>query len=603
MCHFDPQILPQSPNAKWDIYYKPNWSVPKMRLLCPGVPGQTVFVFPNPDPNSQSGFWTALDAEDDDGDGLSNGYETWFLHSHGYTMIDVQDSDFDGMRDGWEVGYGLDPTDNTVPNGGAGNPDGDTYSNVQEFISNPLFAAPSYDPVKPYGSTAPGLKARPIISISTSSSQAQLPGGTATFTIQRSIGLGADLSQPLTVYYSLGGSATYGSDYGLSTALPEFPRIFSAVIGAEDPTVTVTLTPSSTGVKQAGLQTVIVKLVPFGVATDPQTSNPLNWLYVLDLFHEAVTLNIWNGILINLEKTPQNGYLRIKTTSDTSPLPFINVANSVRGTMARIYTGTNLSSDRSSIAGEFFSAPANMDRDPSRTTVDRYGNVWVGNRAEISSDGGSITEYGIVIGGTRCDANGTSSLDGEYLKAPFIYNTCVDRHGAAVTDPPDGLIHTSRGSNPILPWSNSGGADTLGGVSTADDEAILRYVRVASRGVRTVIVDPNNNLWVGSTLSWHEFIDTGAGMPVTGWRLNFQGGGYGGVIDGYGAMWSSGFTVQQEGAPRLLRFLPGTAMPVTTGGTIRHTGDNYGITVDPNSGDVWQPLYSTPNVMQFRSFN
>ena len=44
------------PNAIWDLYYKPSLSLPKIRLLCPGIPGQTVFVFPDPQPRRWGGL-------------------------------------------------------------------------------------------------------------------------------------------------------------------------------------------------------------------------------------------------------------------------------------------------------------------------------------------------------------------------------------------------------------------------------------------------------------------------------------------------------------------------------------------------------------------
>ena len=243
------------------------------------------------------------------------------------------------------------------------------------------------------------------------------------------------------------------------------------------------------------------------------------------------------------------------------------------------------------------------DGDPSRTTVDRYGNVWVGNRAQgdlnvnggqDDGNGGSIAQFGIIVGGTRCNSDGSPNANGDYLKPPFIYNTCIDRNR-------DGFIRTARGANLQLAWPNTGDADSLGGVSTAQDEAILRYLRVVPTGVRTIIIDTNNNLWVGSHINFeNEFIDATAAMQLRGRRLNFQAGGYGGVLDGYGAIWSSGYT-GFENQSRLVRFLPGSTMPVTSGGTIRLTGDNYGIGLDPISGDVWQPLHHPASVMQFRA--
>ncbi len=176
-------------------------------------------------------FFVVLDAEDEDEDGLSNGYEAWFSYGGRRTDPTIPDSDNDKMDDGWEVTYGLDPTDAdpSGDHGAQGNPDGDAYPNwsangQSEWEKNPDMSDPSYDPFKPHGSSTPGLQARPIVSITTSQSETLLPGQVATFTITRVVGLGANLNQSLTVYYSLGGSAEYGTDYAL-TPSPGGPRV------------------------------------------------------------------------------------------------------------------------------------------------------------------------------------------------------------------------------------------------------------------------------------------------------------------------------------------------------------------------------------------
>jgi hypothetical protein len=603
-------ILNAPANAAYDLYFVPALTEPptKWRRIFCGAPGQRVFTLPQPDPASS--YFIILDAADQDGDGLSDGYEAWFNYSGRHTKVDDRFSDGDFMGDGWEVAYGLDPTIGTGVNGDSGNPDSDALSNLTEYNGNPLFAGPSYDPRTFFGSTT--TPARPVVSIASSSPNAYKLGGTASFTITRTVGTGANISAPLTVYYSVGGTATYNTDYSLRDNLNNPPagppRVFSATIQGGQASVTVTVTPMGSGLNQAGTQTIIIKLTPFATAVYPQILDPAqeptsSGCYVVNLHQEAVTLGINDGILINLEKTAPQGYLRIKPTSETTPLPFINVANSDHGTVARIYTGANGALGLSGVVGEYFSAPESRGRNPSRTTVDRYGNVWVGNRGQgdltvsggqDDGNGGSIAQFGIVIGGTRCLVDGTPNASGDYLKPPFIYNTCIDRNR-------DGLIRTARGANLQLAWPNTGGADSLGGVSTALDEAVLRYLRVVPTGVRTIIIDTNNNLWVGSHLNFeNEFIDAIAGMQVTGRRLNFQAGGYGGVLDGKGAIWSSGYT-GVENESKLVRFLPGSTMPVLSGGTIRLTGDNYGIGVDPNSGDVWQPLLHSSSVMQFRT--
>lgn len=62
---------------------------------------------------------------DNDGDGLSNWYET---HISG-TNPNNADTDGDGMPDGWEVRYGLNPLINS---GASADPDNDGLTNLQE---------------------------------------------------------------------------------------------------------------------------------------------------------------------------------------------------------------------------------------------------------------------------------------------------------------------------------------------------------------------------------------------------------------------------------------------------------------------------------------
>ena len=83
-----------------------------------------------------------------DGDDLSN-YTEYGLG----TMANNPDTDGDGMPDGWEDTYDLDPID---PGDATGDADGDTYTNLEEYLggSNPQSSAstppppPTSDPVK-----------------------------------------------------------------------------------------------------------------------------------------------------------------------------------------------------------------------------------------------------------------------------------------------------------------------------------------------------------------------------------------------------------------------------------------------------------------------
>ena len=177
------------------------------------------------------------------------------------------------------------------------------------------------------------------------------------------------------------------------------------------------------------------------------------------------------GELVNVNYDDVPDQLQLNQT--VTPFPFVWVACSYRGTMVRIDANTG------QIYGEYRTTPETIwdhgdGVGPSRTTVDRYGNVWVGNRNDnLGGTNGSITRVGLVIGGTRGyktnDKGGTNYTfmpdpNGEYLQPPFKYCTAIDRDG-------DGLIHTSSGLGDIFGWdTNKVGSNDCGGVSLADDE-------------------------------------------------------------------------------------------------------------------------------------
>jgi parallel beta-helix repeat protein len=78
------------------------------------------------DPNDDSGENGGTG--DPDNDKLSNYAE--YLNG---TDPKNDDSDNDDLPDGWEVQYNLDPTDDTGDNGKNGDPDGDDYTNYEEY--------------------------------------------------------------------------------------------------------------------------------------------------------------------------------------------------------------------------------------------------------------------------------------------------------------------------------------------------------------------------------------------------------------------------------------------------------------------------------------
>jgi hypothetical protein len=279
------------------------------------------------------------------------------------------------------------------------------------------------------------------------------------------------------------------------------------------------------------------------------------------------------GTLLSVNHdTPYNDQLQLD--SPTKPFPFINVAASGRGTVVRANTETG------EILGEYRTAPEGRGLNPSRTTVDLFGSVWTANREETDTiDGvphGSAVKIGLIVGGTQVNASGVPDPIGGYLAPPYDYNTCVDRDN-------DGLIRTSQGLLDILDWPDNsdgqGGADGL--VEDAEDECILIYQRLYdAEAARHVSVDADNNVWVGgfpnSTRMFYK-LDGSNGAILDSFDAREIGcGGYGGLIDGNGVIWSVG------GA--LLRYDP----DAHSGLCIDEYG--YGLGIDTN-GYIWMSIW------------
>ncbi len=256
--------------------------------------------------------------------------------------------------------------------------------------------------------------------------------------------------------------------------------------------------------------------------------------------------------------------LNVKQT----PFPYVHVAASRRGTVLRIDVASG------AVVGEWRTAPEGRGRNPSRTTVDTHGNVWVANRAELDGGKGSVTRIGVIFGGVRVDGDGAANPDGTHLKGPFGYNTCRDRNG-------DGLIATSRRLTDIRAWSNAGGVDNDGGVDTAADECITAYTRVVGTETRTVAVDSragHAGVWTGGLNDAHEKLDDVDGAPIAGTQFNKGCGGYGGLVDGSGVLWSA------RVGGSLLRYDPTTGVGVCLPGT---THGDYGLGIDRATGEIW----------------
>jgi streptogramin lyase len=263
------------------------------------------------------------------------------------------------------------------------------------------------------------------------------------------------------------------------------------------------------------------------------------------------------GSLINVNHdAPNNDQLQLHDSGEA--FNFIWVAASARGTIVKIDTETG------AVLGEYRSAPQGRGLNPSRTTVDANGNVWAGNRNEASGGQGSVVQIGL-------EENGQ----------------CVDRNG-------NGGIDTSSGLGDIRAWPDvadgAGGADGL--VEDALDECILIFQRTPDAdAVRHVSVDANNDVWVGgypfTQRSFHK-LDGNTGAILSSFDARrFGCGGYGGLIDGDGILWSASIS---QG--RLLRY-----DPVADTGSCISVSNSYGLGIDTN-GFVWNSMWVNNSIVK-----
>jgi streptogramin lyase len=299
----------------------------------------------------------------------------------------------------------------------------------------------------------------------------------------------------------------------------------------------------------------------------------------------TTTADFAEGLGLNTTATAVPDQLQLNALGQPGPLPLVQIAASGRGTLIRVDAVTG------AILGEYATSPDGLGRNPSRTSVDSRGNVWVGNRGEASSVGrgaaGSVVKIGVVLGGTRVNSAGQPDATGEYLKGPFLYNTCVDRDG-------DGLIRTSRGLGDVLAWPDV--TDGLGGatalVEDALDECIVVYQRTPAINIRHVSVDANDDAWVGGFPGDTQLFNKLDGL--TGAVLSTFAppcGGHGGVIDANNILWSSG----GEGSTTILRhdIATGTSTCITTGA-------NHGLGLGAD-GAIWVTRILQQQVLKLSS--
>src|SRR5215212_915985 len=309
---------------------------------------------------------------------------------------------------------------------------------------------------------------------------------------------------------------------------PDATLLNAVAIFTTPGTYVLRLTASDGKLSASDELTIVVKPKPFAERT-----------YTLDAhFDEGNLFNVIHDVANQLQ-----------LDHSARELDFLWVAVSSKGTIVKIDTKTG------QILGEYFTSPSGQPRDPSRTTVDLNGNVWATNRA-----GNSVVHVGLVENGQ-----------------------CVDRNR-------NGIIETSTGFGDIKPWTNLNGADTNGGVSTAQDECIIHYTKVNSFGTRHVSVNKDNDIWVSGTSGRRFDLIDGATGQIKRAEPTVGFGGYGGLIDRNGVIWSSNPMLRWD-----------TSKPLTGANGTNWTGFNhpsYGLCID-SGGNVWNTSFGNGQIRKF----
>lgn len=316
----------------------------------------------------------------------------------------------------------------------------------------------------------------------------------------------------------------------------------------------------------------IAMTVTFGVTGGPWTASAAHLTgesatYTLDADFD-------DGALINVDHTPSD---QLQLDDSVEAFNFIWIAVSSESTVVKIDTTTG------AVLGKYRSRPSSQGAgNPSRTTVDNDGSVWVANRNDVWSGWGSVLHIGL-------DEN----------------NQCEDRNG-------NGVIDTSSGIGDVKAWTNTTGTRA---VATAADECIVHYTKVNSRGTRHVSVDSNNDVWVGGLTVRNYDLVKGGRYDVVGSGTIIRSetsvgyGGYGGLIDGNGVIWSARHLLRWDTANPLTGTNgdPAGASigPVVVAEPPRNWSgqsyfDSYGLCID-SFGNVWNTQLNGNRIIKYAS--
>jgi len=251
-----------------------------------------------------------------------------------------------------------------------------------------------------------------------------------------------------------------------------------------------------------------------------------------------------NTVMVNVDTHTAD---QLDLESKGTTYNFLWVPESNLGTVVKINIDTG------TIVGRYKTWPDSYgvgSGSPSRTTVDNDGSLWLSNRIDHAGHG-TITHIGL-------EENGQ----------------CEDRNK-------NGKIDTSTSLGDLKGWADDTGTR---GVAKADDECIVHFVAVSSTGTRHVSVTQDNNVWVSGSgarnfdlVKGGRYDVAGSGTiiknyPSVGW------GGYGGLVDGNGVVWSSLY------GKGLMRWDPALPLSGTNGAPGGPSGLDIG---PPKSGTTW----------------
>ncbi|MEN8216106.1 MAG: NHL repeat-containing protein [Pseudomonadota bacterium] len=234
---------------------------------------------------------------------------------------------------------------------------------------------------------------------------------------------------------------------------------------------------------------------------------------------------------------------QLQLSTEPSVLPFIWVANSGESTVSKIDTETGCE------LGRYRTGPGTgWGENPSRTTVDINGDLWVGNR-------GSNTATKIALYPTDLDNNG-------------VVTTSEDSDGNC-------LIEGSE----LLNWG--------------EDEAILLRIDVDS-GPRALAIDADNNVWIGGYGKNMGYYNGETGEELK--NIHIGRYCYGALIDSKGTLWISNSSkssltrIDDPSGAHTMTFIP--------------TGDGwvYGISIDQD-GYIYTSAWGNNRLRKYDPVN